>query len=100
MTTMRKEIRMNWFQELVKCRYIYCQKENMKKFSPKEKAYIVVKRGKVVKISIVTNLPELLDKLKIHSLTIISCIMYQIWYNLSSFILDLNEFVSNKVKRK
>ena len=39
----------------------------------KKKVYLVVKRRKV-KIPIVSNLPELSDKLKIHSLTIISCI--------------------------
>ena len=35
----------------------------MKKFSPKEKMYLAVERRKV-KIPIVSNLPELLDKLK------------------------------------
>ena len=39
------------------------------------KVYLVVKRRKV-KIPIVSNLPELLDKLKIHLLTIMSCISF------------------------
>ena len=42
----------------------------MKKFSPKEKVYLVVERRKV-KIPIVSKLP---NKFKIHSLTIMSCI--------------------------
>ena len=45
----------------------------MKKIFPEEKGVPCCERRKV-KIPIVSNLPELLDKLKIHSLTIMSCI--------------------------
>ena len=53
----------------------------MKKLSPKEKGCLVVK-GRKVKIPIFSNVPELLDKLKIHPLTILSCIS-----------LDVNVFI-------
>ena len=47
----------------------------------KKEVYLFVKRRKV-KIPIVSNLPELLDRLKIHSLTVTSCIS-----------LDVNVFI-------
>ena len=80
----------------------------MEKSLLKKKEYLVMKRRKL-KIPIVSNLPELLDKLKIHLLTIMSCISLDVnvsinrlfWYNLSPIILNLNEFaIKTKVKRK
>ena len=57
----------------------------------KKKEYLVMKRRKS-RIPIVSNLPELLDKLKIHLLTIMSCINLDV--NISINRLFLVQFVS------
>ena len=53
--------------------YLLSERKYEKNSLLKKKMYLVVKR-RTVEIPIVSNPPELLDKLKIHSLTIMPCI--------------------------